>query len=939
MGTPRRTLLERESELATLASACRAARDGQGGVVAVRGPAGIGKTTLLAEAERIGTDAGLESLRAAGSPLERDLAFAVVRQLFERPVRALAGRGAAAPPTGAAALAVPVVLEPSSEKIPEDAYAAMHGLYWLAAELAARRPLLLVVDDAHWADRPSLRWLAYLGRRLEGVPLVLVIAYRPGEPDADGRLVEQAVDEASAAVVEPPLLTEEAVGAWLAEAYGTPAAPEFGRACASVTGGNPFLLRELIGSLQADRLGPGPEAAGAVTAIAPASIGRSALLRLARMGEGAVAVAEAAAVLGPDTRLDRLSAVGRVPLDRTAELVGQLTEADILAPGEPVLFRHSLLRNAVYEQIARARRGLGHLAAAEHLLEDGAGFERAASHLLLAPPGGRTWVVETLRAAAAAALARGAPESATPLLRRALEEPPPAPAEVTLQLARAQLTGGDAEGAASSARRAIECAEEPRPRVEAALVAARALTQGQRLEEGLEILAATEADAAAVGDGELREHQAEQLTLLTWSRGVSGLRERLSALGVEKLDGSTPAERMLLSLEALEEVASARSRERAVRFARLVVRGEDLSHPSEDHMLVTAARCLGLADHLEEAIAALDAIIDGARARGALGTVSLAAGIRAKMALRAGRLDAAEADAFEALALHPDQGPWLRTALVASLTRVLVERGQPERAVEALREQGLTGELAPYYTTRLLLHARAQARAALGDVEGAIEDLRACGAAQVRWGEINPSAIPWRSDLALLLDRLDQRDEAVGLADEELRLAQAFGAARAICVAQRARALLEHGEASIDGLRAAVETLDAGPARLELARARLDLGSALRRAGRRVEARDTLARALDEADRYGAHALTARAREELAAAGARPRRARLKGVEALTAAERRVAELAASGLSNREIAQALFITTKTVEMHLNRAYGKLEIASRGELPGALGPKE
>ena len=151
-----------------------------------------------------------------------------------------------------------------------------------------------------------------------------------------------------------------------------------------------------------------------------------------------------------------------------------------------------------------------------------------------------------------------------------------------------------------------------------------------------------------------------------------------------------------------------------------------------------------------------------------------------------------------------------------------------------------------------------------------------------------------------------------------------------------ARGLLCRGEQQISLLTEATTALEACPSRLEQAHALTDLGSALRRASRRSEARQLLARALDLAAGCGARALAARAREELVTAGARPRRERLSGVDALTASERRVAQMAAVGMTNREIAQALFVTIKAIALHLTHVYEKLNITGRAQLPDALG---
>jgi DNA-binding CsgD family transcriptional regulator len=202
---------------------------------------------------------------------------------------------------------------------------------------------------------------------------------------------------------------------------------------------------------------------------------------------------------------------------------------------------------------------------------------------------------------------------------------------------------------------------------------------------------------------------------------------------------------------------------------------------------------------------------------------------------------------------------------------------------------------------------------------------------------LNSTTTPWRSDAALAHLALGARAEARALAAEEVALAQAYNAPRTLGIALRAAGLAEGGRRGIELLRQAVGVLEGSGARLEHARAMTDLRAALRRAGQRAESRETLRPALDLAHRCGALALTERARTELVAAGGRPRRLVLSGLDSLTPSERRVAQLAAVGLSNRDIAQNLFITTRTVEGHLTHAYQKLAITSREQLPAALAP--
>jgi DNA-binding CsgD family transcriptional regulator len=203
-------------------------------------------------------------------------------------------------------------------------------------------------------------------------------------------------------------------------------------------------------------------------------------------------------------------------------------------------------------------------------------------------------------------------------------------------------------------------------------------------------------------------------------------------------------------------------------------------------------------------------------------------------------------------------------------------------------------------------------------------------------GSWNPAFIAWRSPAALALLQLGRGDEGGPLVEEELELARTWGAPRALGAALRAAGLIEGGERGLALLEEAVEVLSESPAKLEHAKARTELGAALRRANRRSEAREQLRQGLELATICGAVSLAERAETELLATGARPRRIALSGVESLTPSERRVAEMAAEGPTNREIAQALFVTQRTVEVHLTSIYRKLAISSRSQLAAALG---
>jgi DNA-binding NarL/FixJ family response regulator len=311
-------------------------------------------------------------------------------------------------------------------------------------------------------------------------------------------------------------------------------------------------------------------------------------------------------------------------------------------------------------------------------------------------------------------------------------------------------------------------------------------------------------------------------------------------------------------------------------------------------------------------------------------------GLRAAIGLRRGDLAAAQADAQAAIELAPDLlgAEFLVLAVVAAVQAGL-ERGETPAPLRQLIER--TGvRFDPEFTpSTWLLYASGLLRAAAGNHEAAIEELRGCALDHPIYGGENPAMLPWRSAAALSLAELGRDEEARNLADDELRRAQSFGASRAIGIALRRHALVGPRAERTRRLEEAVEVLASSPARLEYARALLDLGATLRAAGQRTAAREPLLEALRLAARCGARTLERRAKAELAAIGLRPRTADHTGADSLTPSERRVADLAAGGGTNREIAQTLFVTEKTVETHLGRAFRKLNISSRRQLPDVL----
>jgi DNA-binding CsgD family transcriptional regulator len=342
---------------------------------------------------------------------------------------------------------------------------------------------------------------------------------------------------------------------------------------------------------------------------------------------------------------------------------------------------------------------------------------------------------------------------------------------------------------------------------------------------------------------------------------------------------------------------------------------------------------LVLLDRFDEALDVLADALDKARRTGGTYLFTMTSMLRSDLWWRRGELAEAEADALNALS------PGDTFVRVFPLTRciadVRIERGQITAAAEALDRTALPGELAGALSWSVFRTSRGRLRILQGRAQEGVEDLLTAGRWLEALGNHNPAFSAWRSEAALGLSKLGNHNEARRLAHEEVTLARRWDAPRALGHALTTAGLLADSEPGLQLLTEAVSVLADSPAQLVKARALTELGAALRRRNRRANARAPLATGLELAQRCGAWALADRARDELIATGARPRRAMRSGLDALTPSERRVARLAASDQTNRDIAQALFVTEKTVETHLSHAYQKLDIHSRSQLTSAL----
>ncbi|HET8529175.1 MAG TPA: AAA family ATPase [Gaiellaceae bacterium] len=927
-------LLERAQELAAVDEAIAGAQSGAGRLVVIEGPAGIGKTALLAEARARAAASGLAVLTARASELEAAFSFGVVRQLFETAVAAAPEQERSRLLGGAAAQAGrlfgPGTGEGGGE---EDVYALLHGLYWLTANLAdAGAPLALAVDDVQWSDPSSLRWLAYLARRLEGVPVSVLATLRPVE-DEHPLLAELLADPATA-IVRPNALSAPSVAELVRQELGDEAEEAFCLACLHATGGNPLLLRELLRTLAAEDVAPVAESAPVVERLAPDAVTRSVRLRLARLPAEAARLARVVAVLGDRAERDQAAALAELERREVAPAAAALARVDLLRPEPPFSFVHPLVRNAVYESIPASEREAEHARAAELLAGLEAPPEQVAAQLLRAPPETVPGAVGLLQEAAARAAAEAGLESAARYLTRALEEPlaDEERGELLLQLAGVEASLG-APSVTAHLRDAVTLLRAPDRKAEASLALGHALYWAGDEEQGVEVLERALAGQQEL-DVELR-HRLEAELVVNATRLPSQYeraRALLARLDVSVDDG--PGARVLLAGRAYHETAAGGDAGHAAATALAAL----TAMPDEERArnYTAGAYALLRTDRLDEGVHLLDRTLADARRRGALFHFSSLSMTRAIFQYARGALGEAEADGRAALETLPDRAVWFRPAAHGWLAQILVERGALDEAA-ALLDAVETTLATDAFSRAPLLRGRALVEAARGDHRAALAHARELGAALAAFGHTAPAASypAWRSLAALEHHALGEVDEARALAREEVELARAWGVAGTLGRALRILGPIEGGDDGIELGREAVALLEPSPLRLEHASALADLGAALRRANRRAEAREQLRQALELAQACGATLLAERAHEELIATGARPRRVVRTGAAALTPSERRIAAMAAEGLANREIAQALFVTLRTVEMHLSNAFRKLGVSSRTQLPAAL----
>jgi DNA-binding CsgD family transcriptional regulator len=908
------SLLERGAELEELDALLSAARAAHGAVAVLEAPAGQGKTALLRVLRARAAASGLRVLGSTGSPLERDFAFGVVRQLFDAELHRADPARRAVLLAGAAALAEPVFGAAVGSGEEDASHSTLYGLYWLCANLAAEQPLLVVVDDAHWVDAPSLRFLDALARRVEDLPVLLALAARPAEPGAPQELLDGLAIAPATRLLRPAALSPEGVDALVRSRLDADA--EFVTACFETTRGNPLLLTEL---LRAAPFSGRASEADDVRVTVPGTVARTVTARIRRLSDGALAVARAIAVLGDATSVRRVAALSGLTADAAAAELEVLARADLIDPAEG-RFIHPMVLEIVDADLGAERSSL-HRRAARLLADDGAHDGVVAAHLLAAEPERDPWAAGVLAAAARRALAEGAPDVALRLLERA------APADAAILLARGLSrfrTGLDPLDALDEAI----ATGTPEIAAEATRLAATALLLRGEPRAAVARLRTMLEMAPPELAGELEEQLVEALVYSDddAEESVALLARIEEAAG----RGADVGPTMQLHLAHARALAGAR-REDVVPLTRRALENTGMVARLGVERFATlwGIESLLAVEAAPEALAAIRAMSDLTNRSGSRTSAGAAAWLEARWERRFGSLRRAEDLARLSLELGGGQ-PIAVTAASGTLAATLLDRGELAAArelLDALPDRAPAATITSVYavTARLLL-AEKRPREALAEL-----DRQAAADTARNW------TIGIREDDHVLrvqaLAALGRDDEARALAEREIAATQARGARGAEAIARLARATLDLDP--LPELETALAAARAAELPLVLATALADYGSALRRAGRRAEARDPLREARDRAHRCGATALEARVHEELVIAGARPQRLAFSGVDALTAAERRVAELAVRGLRNREIAEALFVSLKTVEVHLGRTYTKLGIKGRSQLAEAL----
>ncbi|MEU2503190.1 AAA family ATPase [Streptomyces sp. NPDC007863] len=894
-------------------------------------PAGLGKTTLLAEIRRRAVSRGCTVLSARGGDQEQRVAFHVARQLLQ-PQLAHASDAELRERLGSwyDIVGPALGLRAATAGSPPDPQGLRDGLDWVLTHLAVRRaPLVVVLDDAHWADPESLGWLASFAPRADDLPMLLVVAYRPDELPEEGAEFTGHRSGQRPHGLAP--LTADAVARLVRDRVGAHADDAFCRDFWTVTSGNPFETVELAAKVRDRGLDPTADGAHELRDLAAALKGSGLVNRIERLGTATMRLAWACAVLGTEISPSLAGALAGLGDEAVADCAERLREARVLADtgtaDGTLEFVHPLVASTIYRAIPDAIRVAFHGQAAWCVIDAGHGPAAAARHLLETHPEGDAWVVTQLRAAARENLRAGAPDAARRQLARALREPPTADARaaVLFELSSASLLTEPATTVNQLRAALEEPISDEALRHGIVYRLSQVLAHSDRLVEASELL---EHETRQTTDPRSRlRMQAERFMwdALRSDEPESPARSRRLATLADRLTGRDLTERYIIGLRAWDATLRAEPAAVALRHAERALEGglswADESRGFEVPVLVALTHLYAdRPGRAEELFAAGTAEFEKQGWRGA--HLSFAYTLLGYIRFRRGRLMEAEDFARAGLRLAERVGPrtpalWYATGV---MIEVLLARGRTEEAERVARDHDFGEPFPATVTIPDCETVHAELLLATGRAEEAAAALADIGRRLEPRGKRNPSCSPWQLYLALAEAATGSPARALATAESAVARARQYGAPSAIGQALRVTAEVADGAERIKLLEESVDWLDQSPAAYELARSLVALGAALRRTERHAEAADHLYRGLETAQDCGADGLVDEARAELAAAGLRPRALHTADGHSLTARERAAARASVRGL---DPAATLGIDATAAARLLSAVYRKL----------------
>ena len=943
-------LLERERELAVITDAVGAACDGShGATILVTGEPGIGKSALLAAARDAARARDMTVLHAVGSPLDRGVAFAVVRQWFAH-LSAATDRDL--PPfDGPGAALLDLVVGADAARSAADAPSLARAVAWVLAGMAEQAPVLLLADDVQWTDAGSQELLALLAPHVREAGVVLVGGMRTDDALVDGgsdRVLPRLLALTDATYLEPRPLGRDAVRRHASAYIRQEPHPTLVDTLLEVTGGVPFLLVEQLASLDVELLVHGKESEVVTCVREHAARGVRAAVRerLSLLGGDARRVAHAVLVLAEHAGLRTAARVADLDAATTVAAVDQLVASNILASGvEPLRVMHPLIGQAMLDELGAAATSELHARALDVLRDAGVHPPDLAAHALRAPARGEPAVVELLARAAEDALSRGVPDLAARLLDRALREPAPADREPALltRSGLAHVRAHDFSGGVERYRAALARLDSLDARVRLLIELGDALLFAG---EGPEAIAAFDEARAQLDEGgidgrdplrrTLIAHVAPAAAILSaswqgelWAAAQAALQEDPSA--------DSHVDRQLYVTAALGmTLAVSSSSKEAAAIAFRGLDGVRLVHEesADSHLIYGATAVLAWTGHYDEERQVVDAVAADARRRGSVFGHASAMYTHGTIEWTQGHPRQAVADFRAATAAGHDGWVIYLGAAQAGLVSCLLELGELDeaRAAWAELDEAAWREtmMAP-----LVSFAKGELSLAEGDVSGALDAYLESDRQRTAI-TTNPAVNDGWARAVPLLAEAGRRDEASALIDAVRDQAQAWGAPRVLGLLRRAEAAIADGVHTRRSLLdQAVHHLREARCGTELVRTLLLLGRVDIELGATPTAHTVLGEAAGLARQLGLRPLELEVLDALELSG-RPTAPRpLRGTERLTPGEARVVELAARGMTNREIAEALFVTVKAVEWHLSNAYPKLGIKGRRELPSVI----